>query len=185
MLDLNGVLFRGRNLLSQPAVASDEIAAVCHSDRRWYGWSCGCSCSPRRLFSGKTEECIRKLLLSTWSYHWKQGSELFYGMYLFFFFICFRFVLNLVRFDQVTLLESRDRLGGRIHTDYTFGFPVDLGASWLALSFVSISKTLYRYCCVCLDLELHLTSDLQVARGVWGKSVGPFDWQVGITLIPN
>ncbi|CAK9324405.1 unnamed protein product [Citrullus colocynthis] len=32
---------------------------------------------------------------------------------------------------QVTLLESRDRLGGRIHTDYSFGFPVDLGASWL------------------------------------------------------
>jgi hypothetical protein len=33
-------------------------------------------------------------------------------------------------FVQVVLLESRDRLGGRIHTDYSFGFPVDLGASW-------------------------------------------------------
>lgn len=32
---------------------------------------------------------------------------------------------------KVVLLESRDRLGGRIHTDYSFGFPVDLGASWL------------------------------------------------------
>ncbi|KAI4308147.1 hypothetical protein L6164_031251 [Bauhinia variegata] len=32
---------------------------------------------------------------------------------------------------QVVLLESRERLGGRIHTDYSFGFPVDLGASWL------------------------------------------------------
>lgn len=32
---------------------------------------------------------------------------------------------------QVTLLESRDRIGGRVHTDYSFGFPVDLGASWL------------------------------------------------------
>lgn len=31
---------------------------------------------------------------------------------------------------KVVLLESRDRLGGRIHTDYTFGFPVDMGASW-------------------------------------------------------
>lgn len=31
---------------------------------------------------------------------------------------------------QVILLESRDRLGGRIHTDYSFGFPVDMGASW-------------------------------------------------------
>ncbi|XP_030953198.1 probable polyamine oxidase 4 [Quercus robur] len=32
---------------------------------------------------------------------------------------------------KVILLESRDRLGGRIHTDYSFGCPVDLGASWL------------------------------------------------------
>ncbi|KMT02426.1 hypothetical protein BVRB_9g203800 [Beta vulgaris subsp. vulgaris] len=32
---------------------------------------------------------------------------------------------------QVTVLESRDRVGGRVCTDYTFGFPVDLGASWL------------------------------------------------------
>ncbi|KAJ4906582.1 putative polyamine oxidase 2 [Raphanus sativus] len=32
---------------------------------------------------------------------------------------------------QVTVLESRDRIGGRAHTDYSFGFPVDLGASWL------------------------------------------------------
>ncbi|KAF5731356.1 putative amine oxidase [Tripterygium wilfordii] len=32
---------------------------------------------------------------------------------------------------QVMLLESRNRIGGRVHTDYSFGFPVDLGASWL------------------------------------------------------
>ncbi|XP_059283290.1 LOW QUALITY PROTEIN: polyamine oxidase 2-like [Lycium ferocissimum] len=32
---------------------------------------------------------------------------------------------------QVVVLESRDRIGGRIHTEYSFGFPVDLGASWL------------------------------------------------------
>ncbi|CAI0461184.1 unnamed protein product [Linum tenue] len=32
---------------------------------------------------------------------------------------------------QVVVLESRDRLGGRVHTDFTFGFPIDLGASWL------------------------------------------------------
>ncbi|KAL3615318.1 Polyamine oxidase 2 [Castilleja foliolosa] len=32
---------------------------------------------------------------------------------------------------KVTLLESRDRIGGRVHTDYSFGFPIDLGASWL------------------------------------------------------
>lgn len=32
---------------------------------------------------------------------------------------------------KVTLLESQNRLGGRIHTDYSFGCPVDMGASWL------------------------------------------------------
>ncbi|KAG6491775.1 hypothetical protein ZIOFF_046713 [Zingiber officinale] len=32
---------------------------------------------------------------------------------------------------QVVLLESRDRIGGRVHTDYSFGFPVDMGAAWL------------------------------------------------------
>ncbi|XP_009376939.2 polyamine oxidase 2 [Pyrus x bretschneideri] len=32
---------------------------------------------------------------------------------------------------QVVLLESRDRVGGRVCTDYSFGFPIDLGASWL------------------------------------------------------
>ena len=32
---------------------------------------------------------------------------------------------------QVTILEARDRIGGRIYTDKTLGFPVDLGASWI------------------------------------------------------
>ncbi|XP_078448499.1 polyamine oxidase 5-like isoform X2 [Wolffia australiana] len=32
---------------------------------------------------------------------------------------------------KVTLLESRNRLGGRVHTDYSFGCPIDMGASWL------------------------------------------------------
>lgn len=32
---------------------------------------------------------------------------------------------------KVHVLESRDRIGGRIHTDYSFGCPVDMGASWL------------------------------------------------------
>lgn len=32
---------------------------------------------------------------------------------------------------EVILLESRDRIGGRVCTDYSFGFPVDMGASWL------------------------------------------------------
>mgnify|MGYP001589977595 CR=1 FL=1 len=31
----------------------------------------------------------------------------------------------------VTVLEARDRIGGRIWTDGSLGFPVDLGASWI------------------------------------------------------
>lgn len=32
---------------------------------------------------------------------------------------------------KVTVLEGRDRIGGRIYTDRSLGFPVDLGASWI------------------------------------------------------
>ncbi|KAG0482738.1 hypothetical protein HPP92_010822 [Vanilla planifolia] len=32
---------------------------------------------------------------------------------------------------KVVVLESRERIGGRVHTDYSFGFPIDMGASWL------------------------------------------------------
>lgn len=39
--------------------------------------------------------------------------------------ICF-----MILSSKVTLLESRNRLGGRVHTDYSFGCPVDMGASW-------------------------------------------------------
>ncbi|GLT57709.1 hypothetical protein SLA2020_306610 [Shorea laevis] len=54
---------------------------------------------------------------------------------------------------KVILLESRDRIGGRIHTDYSFGCPIDMGASWLhgvcnenplAPLICSLGLTLYR-----------------------------------------
>lgn len=32
---------------------------------------------------------------------------------------------------RVVVLEARDRIGGRMHTDRDAGFPVDLGASWI------------------------------------------------------
>jgi monoamine oxidase len=32
---------------------------------------------------------------------------------------------------EVTILEARQRIGGRIHTDTTFGFPIDMGAAWI------------------------------------------------------
>ena len=33
--------------------------------------------------------------------------------------------------ENITILEARDRVGGRINTDRTLGFPLDLGASWI------------------------------------------------------
>jgi len=42
---------------------------------------------------------------------------------------------------EVTVLESRDRIGGRVHTDYSFGCPIDMGASWLAsLKLINVNK---------------------------------------------
>ena len=35
------------------------------------------------------------------------------------------------RGHQVTVLEARERLGGRMCTDHSLGFPVDLGAAWI------------------------------------------------------
>jgi monoamine oxidase len=32
---------------------------------------------------------------------------------------------------QVTVLEARDRVGGRVHTDYGLGVPLERGASWI------------------------------------------------------
>ncbi|KAF9624091.1 hypothetical protein IFM89_007789 [Coptis chinensis] len=56
---------------------------------------------------------------------------------------------------KVILLESRDRLGGRIHTDYSFGCPVDMGASWLhgACNENSLAPLIR-----CLGLPLYRTS---------------------------
>ena len=32
---------------------------------------------------------------------------------------------------EVTVLEARGRIGGRVHDDHSWGFPLDLGAAWL------------------------------------------------------
>ncbi|MEM7453789.1 MAG: FAD-dependent oxidoreductase [Planctomycetota bacterium] len=32
---------------------------------------------------------------------------------------------------RVTVLEARNRIGGRVHTDWTMGVPVEMGASWI------------------------------------------------------
>ena len=33
--------------------------------------------------------------------------------------------------QDVTVLEARDRIGGRVWTDRAWGLPIDLGASWI------------------------------------------------------
>ena len=38
---------------------------------------------------------------------------------------------GLTRPGQVIVLESRDRIGGRIHTDFSMGTPIELGANWI------------------------------------------------------
>ncbi|CAI7777429.1 unnamed protein product [Closterium sp. NIES-53] len=52
---------------------------------------------------------------------------------------------------EVVLLEARNRIGGRAFTDYSFGFPLDLGAAWL--HGVSESNPLAR---LIADLQLPL-----------------------------
>ena len=32
---------------------------------------------------------------------------------------------------EVTVIEARDRVGGRVHTDRSLGLPLDLGAAWI------------------------------------------------------
>jgi phytoene dehydrogenase-like protein len=32
---------------------------------------------------------------------------------------------------EVVVLEARDRIGGRVHTDSTWGVPVEMGAAWV------------------------------------------------------
>jgi len=32
---------------------------------------------------------------------------------------------------DVTVLEARERIGGRIHVDYSWGMPVAKGAAWI------------------------------------------------------
>ncbi|WP_367606975.1 FAD-dependent oxidoreductase [Legionella sp. W05-934-2] len=46
--------------------------------------------------------------------------------------------------QDVLLLESRDRIGGRIDTNYSWGEPIELGASWLHGSEVNPAKHLFR-----------------------------------------
>jgi phytoene dehydrogenase-like protein len=50
-------------------------------------------------------------------------------------------LLSSILLDQVTVLESRDRIGGRVHTDYSFGCPIDMGASWFVPLLINLLTT--------------------------------------------
>ena len=40
--------------------------------------------------------------------------------------------------QRVTVLEARDRIGGRVHSDRSGGTVTDRGASWIHLSLIHI-----------------------------------------------
>lgn len=101
-----------RPLLCKWWQAAGEVP-ICYCHWRWHGWDCCCSGTSRCLISG-----IKVFVFPSWTY--------IHTFVLVNLFIC----INCTFICQVILLESRERLGGRIHTDYSFGFPVDLGASW-------------------------------------------------------
>jgi len=77
---------------------------------------------------------------------------------------------------DVTILEARNRVGGRVHTDYSWGFPIEHGANWLH----GVNKNvLYN-----LSLEYDVSSDgnetyklynmtrteMTYSRSLWRKS---------------
>lgn len=93
---------------------------ICYCYWWWVCRSCCCWCAQKCILPGIFQcyllSCLRvgDAIIFIWQ-KWKDP-----------------FVMHFSCSDafQVILLESRDRIGGRVHTDYSFGFPVDLGASW-------------------------------------------------------
>lgn len=72
---------------------------------------------------------------------------------------------------QVTVIEARDRIGGRIWTDDRLGLPLDLGASWIHGSRGNpLTKLSDR-----LGLERAETGDAYVIRGQGGQSIADRD----------
>lgn len=71
----------------------------------------------------------------------------------------------------VTVLEARDRIGGRIWTDASLGAPLDLGASWIhgttGNPLVSLARD--------LELETRATSDSYIIRGRNGREIPDSD----------
>lgn len=67
----------------------------------------------------------------------------------------------------VTVLEARDRIGGRIFTDETFAVPADLGASWIHRAEYNPLTTLCRY----LGIPVVLPSERGSCAWIDGRPV--------------
>ncbi len=77
---------------------------------------------------------------------------------------------------EVIVIEARDRLGGRIHTDTSLGVPIDLGASWIH----GVDDNPVAELAASLDIEWSVT-DLD-AYVTFDSSGAPIDTQVNIAV---
>ena len=66
---------------------------------------------------------------------------------------------------SVTVVEARDRIGGRIWTDSGLGLPLDLGASWIH----TIDKNPIKARADALGIMTKITSDSYILRGGDGR----------------
>lgn len=69
---------------------------------------------------------------------------------------------------EVTVLEARERIGGRIRTDRSFGVPLDLGASWLHGDHGNPLTAIVQD----LGMETVETDESSITRGAGGKDLG-------------
>lgn len=84
----------------------------------------------------------------------------------------------------VTVLEARDRIGGRIWTDESLGFPIDLGASWIH----GVKKNPLTRLSNDMDIERVRTQDAYIVRGKGGREISDSefpDWLEGVTSIQH
>ncbi|MEL7231600.1 MAG: FAD-dependent oxidoreductase [Pseudomonadota bacterium] len=84
----------------------------------------------------------------------------------------------------VTVLEARDRIGGRIWTDESLGFPIDLGASWIH----GVKQNPLTRLSNDIDIERLRTRDDYIVRGKDGREIPDRefpDWLEGVTSVQH
>lgn len=85
---------------------------------------------------------------------------------------------------DVTVIEARDRIGGRVWTDDSLGLPLDLGASWIH----GVRGNPLTDLADQLDIERVRTDDSYVVRGRDGREISDRDtpdWLSDVTEIQH